>query len=252
MENAPVIKETNAQPLTITEALAEMGVSASDIVIPRLLLMQNTSEFVGDEKAKLGDFVNSSDLEVLGGFADPVEIVPLKFFKNWKIYDQMGKLIRQEQAFDNERRAIETMNNGQIEKHYLSFNFFVISTKQVEQGIGFPMLLSFKSTGAHAGKQLATHLLKMATFGKRCYEASVSLHAKKAKKDNNTYAVPEIGKGRVLSSERDADLIAEAKRWIEVLGTMKYSVADEKETEHSVPTPKVTPGVAKSAPEDLF
>lgn len=250
MNNAPTVQET--KNLTISDALSEMGVSASDIVIPRLLLMQNTSEFVGEEKAKLGDLVNSSDYEVLGGFNEPMEVIPLKFFKTWKIYDTTGKLVRQEPATNNERRAIETMENGQMVRHYLSYNYFLLSVKQFEQGVAFPMLISFKSTAAMAGRQLATHLLKLATFGKHCYDATITINVKKAKKDSNTYAVPEIGKGRALQSDTDAELISEAKRWIEVLSTMNYTVAEEKETHDSVATPTVTPGVTPVAPEDLF
>jgi hypothetical protein len=64
------------------------SVDASDIIIPKVLLMQAISQLVEQDKAKQGDFVHSLDEVVVGAKEDkPVEFIVLGMFKTLQTYE---------------------------------------------------------------------------------------------------------------------------------------------------------------------
>lgn len=210
------VTTTETKAMTIGDQMAAVGVNAEDIIIPRLMLMQNTSEFVGDGTAKMGDLVNSQTLEVLGGFDKPVEIMPLKFFKTWRTYDVSGgspKLSSIDTVTrENERQKPEGIDaNGQPFKRYLTFNFLVLLKSEVEAKQSFPMLVMFKSTGLQAGKALATHFVKQSAFGETSFKRTVLIASSKQKKDTNTYATFVSRPGNNVENE---DHLYECKKWM--------------------------------------
>lgn len=88
---APAAKETKAVATAQTTALEAKAadaananeVVASDVLIPRLLLMQGTSPLVTSRKARIGDMVRSTTAEVVGDPEKPFDIVPLKMQNSW-------------------------------------------------------------------------------------------------------------------------------------------------------------------------
>lgn len=221
------------QAEAMAQQMAETGIEAGDLEIPKIMLMQNTSELVGDERAKLGDLVNTMTEEVIGGFTQTVEIVPLKLFKTLRIYDMSGaqpKLMRAEPlTSENAKLPWEGMEGDIPIKRVTNMNFFVLLKKEILDGSSFPLVVSFKSTGMQAGKQLATHLFKLVALNRLPYSQSVLLTSSKEKKDTNTYAVFGIGKGMSLTPEQ----VMDAKSWLVRLASMNvriHEVQEEGET----------------------
>lgn len=201
------VAELHKQAQAQAAAMQEAGIETKDLEIPKLMLMQSTSDAVGEGKAKFGQIINTMDGSVVGGLDEGgVELIPLKQFKTVRIYD-MGekppKFMRAEpddgknSAFENR----EGNENGVAIKRVLNMNFFVLLKKEVEADEAFPAVVSFKSTGIPAGKQLATQMFKMIQLNKMCYSKSVKLIVGKDKKDKNTYALFGIEKGETQSPE---------------------------------------------------
>lgn len=83
-----------AQPTSLTERRAaetanQNEVVASDVLIPRLLLMQGTSPLVTSRKARIGEMVRSTTSEVVGDPEKPLDIVPLKMQNSWIMFQRV-------------------------------------------------------------------------------------------------------------------------------------------------------------------
>lgn len=225
METQVAVQETKA--VSLANTMDDLGISAQDLVIPKLLLMQNTSEMVGDGAAKSCDVVNSQTLQVIGGLTQPIEIVPLKVYKTWRVYSLAGKqpeFIRQEAVTAaNINLPWDDMEDGVPIRRDLCMNYFVLLMSEVTKGEAFPCVVSFKRTSMQAGKQLATHLFKMMKLNKPAYSQSIQLKVSKQKTDTNTYGVFEIGAAKPLAAEHQA--IAES--WFKELATITYKIDDK-------------------------
>lgn len=243
----PASTNEETKAVTMSDTLGDLGISSEDLVIPRLMLMQNTSEYVGDDKAELGDIVDSQSIDVIGGINKPVEIVPLKMYKTWRVYDMSSKqpkFKRQEPVTAaNAELKWEFIEDGVPHRRVFHMNFFVLRKDELDQGMSFPAVISFKSTSLNAGKQLATAMFKLHHLGLPAFSQSQMLTVKKEKKDTNTYAVFEIRKGQTLTAEQQAA----AKRWIQTLAEKRHTV-DEDEA----PAPKAAaPSVVNEEVEEL-
>lgn len=249
MHQRALAMQTQANEMAGT--MKELGIEASDLVIPRLMLMQNTSEFVGDGLAKLGDIINSQTSEVLGGLDSPVEIIPLRLSKTLRVYDQTQnppKFIRSETlTAENAKRPYEEDENGVRVRNYQTFNFFALLKKEIDAGEAFPVVVSFKSTSLTAGRQIATHIFKMAALGKLPYSQSILLTVSKEKKGTNTWATFGTAKGNLMGDVEKA----ESEKWLSILASVTHRVDDqESEIEQNrTPEPTVVRGEGRS---DLY
>lgn len=259
-QNQVAVKEEAPLPVVkqdIAQSMADMGISASDLVIPKLLLMQPTSEMVGDEKAKVGDVVNSQTLEILGNDKASLEIIPLKLFKTWRIMDMSvkpAKLLRTENVTSqNEKLPWEGNEDGKPIRRDFCHNFFVLLLPEVEAGEAFPAVIQFKRTSSYAGRQLSTQLFKMAALGRKAFSQTVIVSVGKEKHETNTYALFKIGKGNPTNAKG----LAAAEEWSGRLAAMTYTIDEggevevEREVSSSGPT-VVGPSTMAEAPGDLY
>lgn len=218
--------------------MKELGIEATDLTIPVLLLMQNTSEAVGDGQAKLGDIMNSQAEEIVGSIDKAVEVIPLKMYKTLRIYNtavQPPKFMREE-AYDangNGKLPFEGAETDHVTgeqipvKRYLNFNFFVLLKSEIDAEQDFPCIIRFKSTSMPAGRQLATQLFKMAALRQLPYSQTVKITVSKEKKGTNTYAVFGLGKGQKATDKEKAA----AEKWLAMLASVSYRVDEKEESE---------------------
>ncbi len=231
--------------MTISDRMAASGITGKDVATPRLQLMQPTSGAVGDDDAKVGDIINTSTNEVLGGVESPVEIVPMELYKTLLIEDasvKPPKFMRQEPATSaNENLPWEDTENGKAIKRTLCFNFFCLLSKEVAEDDSMPIIVRFKSSSLAAGKQLATHLWKRAALNQEPYTQTMMLGSKKEKKDTNTYAVYTMSKGRKVTEKE----LETARLYFPSLKSLRAKVneiIEGSETEVSSFTPTVIEG----------
>lgn len=204
MENQ-IVKSTNGVPQV---ANSFMDVDARDLVLPKLLLMQGLSELVSDDKAKMGDIVNSLTGEVLGGKDKPVEIIPFFMTRSFVVSEKLGDKFEFKEivtadhtnAHWKDKTHREETVNGVLTRRDYSLNFFGLLANEAGED-SLPVQISFRRTSLMAGKQLYTQFLL--TKGKP--KTTWLLGAKKKENDLGVFYVFDVCKGKKLT---DAQLKA--------------------------------------------
>jgi hypothetical protein len=137
------------------------AVSSRDIVIPKILCMQGLSELVTEDKAKMGDFVDSMTSEIIGNYKDkPVQFIPFHLEKIWII----SKKVQGQGDFsfdsitnvtpENEGMRYQEVVDGVEYKREYTMNFYVLRPEDTS----LPYIISFKGMSSKAGRILATQM----------------------------------------------------------------------------------------------
>ncbi len=202
------------------------GVDASDIIIPKVLLMQAISQLVEQEKAKQGDFVHSLDEVVIGAKEDkPVEFIVLGMFKTLQTYEDDKYIKTESLTPENANLPYEEVVNGVKVNRTKTMNYYVIRPEDVENMSVFPMVITFKRTSLKGGKKLATKLMMLEEFGAEVYMKTFKLVARQEEGDKGKYYVMDIVDGR---KSNDIE-VKQAIKWSERLKTSAVQVHDADE-----------------------
>lgn len=154
-------------------------VSASDILIPSILINQPTSDF--GEEIKQGHIVRSTDKVDLG---KDVEVIPLSFYKTWTVFDLSGSKPQWKRSepcdYSNENLPWEFTEDGVPLRRDLCLNFYCLVPQDIKRehaamssddpdpdDMLLPILLRFTRTSYKIGKQLVTHFAKIERFKQR-------------------------------------------------------------------------------------
>lgn len=247
MSNAVAKKEQTQVAMAQAPAPGGEELLSSSIVIPKLLLMQGLSEFVNERKAQQGDMVRSTNGEVLGGPTKPVEFIPITFNHTWVLQEKIGGKYeyrgQEPMTAANQDLPWEFKQNGADWKRVKSLNVYAllpqdIAAEQAELEKAksgempdpdkalLPVLITFRSTGFTAGKDVVTHFAKARKFGLPGYVSTMKLSCHQDKNDKGTYYVFEVkSSGRATPEQQEV-----AKYWQGVLATQKVQVdeSDEK------------------------
>lgn len=197
MENqVQTVNQKNELAVPSEGAWGAETADSRDILIPKILLMQGLSQAVADEKASMGDMVDSLSLEVLGsgrGDGKPVRFVPLFLFKTWVVQEKLGGNkfdFKEIVPFgpDNQDWEWET----DTERRDLTLNFYVLLEKDLDNPAALPYVVSFRRTSMQAGKKLSTHFSKCQLAGKPPAASVFELSAKKRENDQGTFFVYDV------------------------------------------------------------
>jgi hypothetical protein len=200
---------------------------ASDIIIPRLLLMQAMSEFVQNKKAQSGDFVNSVTMERLGGVDAPLELILVDSFKNWIISEKGPKegKFKFKEVFawkdGNPDWKFEEVENGITTRRYKCLNFYVLPTGSLD---GFPLLLSFRSSSYQAGRKLVNFATEAKMYRKPMAYKTVKLGAMQVTNDMGTFNVFTVEPGR-LSKDLEVE---QAFKWYNTIRQKSVATHEEE------------------------
>ena len=237
--------DTNSLSVKASSEVANMAdvsawgsqeLSSQDIVIPRLLIMQGMSEMVTEGKAKFGDIIDNLEEAVVGSFDTPVEIIPFKLERVWRVQKAAGKgeLIRTIPIVSNPESPDFNDNmpyddadkeTGEAIRNFRAFRYYVVLAKDVEEGtFTLPYMVEFKSTSLKAGKKLATTMYtKNRAAGlspaARVFELSLS----KQSNDNGTFAVFDVKATRASNKDEQSH----AFDWFKQLGGGNFKVSEE-------------------------
>lgn len=172
----------------------DFKIDSSDILIPKILLMQPTSVFVADEVASLGEFRNSVTKEKIGSINDPFSFIPFHFTKQWDIMDDDGSYIRKEVFNPGDENLPWEFEEGGVKlKRIKRLDFFGFIPKKLEEGHTIPMILSFRSTGYREGTKILTQFQLNISKRKLPWSDVWSIKGEKRKNESNqTYCVPMI------------------------------------------------------------
>lgn len=215
--------------------------NTENVLIPKLLLMQGLSQAVSDEKASMGDFVDSTTLEVLGTGREkgykPVRFIPIKCFETWVVYEKLGgeKLqFKEIVPFGGENakweRETETYRRDRV------LNFYVLLEEQANNPAALPYTLAFRRTSFVAGKKLSTHFTQCklaATRGKGRPPAATifELSATKRENDHGTFYVWDVAP----AGETKPEHLQVAYEWFQTLKNEadKYTVDNSEYAEEA-------------------
>ncbi len=223
------------------------NISNSDILIPRILLMQGLSTAVADGLAAQGDFLRSTTKKHLAKKGEALEFVPLMTFKTWIISEIVANkaewrgeapMSAANEGDDLEFTAKNKDGKDAPFRRDRAINIYVLLKQDLERyekaranydknGIMptgedalLPCLLSFRRTSYRAGKQ-------MMTFFKSCEQFKVppaggtyklsALLEKGVKGNYHTFQVEQAGRTPV-------EYMQFAKDWYDVLRAGKVKV----------------------------
>jgi len=267
-------KESAGIPAVVSASTSwgSEGLDTSDILIPKLLLMQGLSEFVTDEKAQAGDIVRSTSGEVLAARGTAgVEFIPLMVFKTFVVSEKVGGKYEfrsvEPMTKDNADAPLEFQQQGTAWRRDRCINFYVLLPGDIakerkamkaltEAGdmpdtddALLPCALSFRRTSYGAGKELVTHFAKAKHFGVPPAVATFKLFAEKETNDQGTFYVMRVAKTGKTSPE-DLEV---CKKWYDTLNRARV-VVDESEFDNvskEAPT-YVSRPVNNVSAEDMF
>jgi hypothetical protein len=207
-----------------TESNPEL--SAQDILIAKVLLMQFMSEKVTEGVALAGDFRDSVTDDLLGSFKAPMEFIPFhltKTFIEFKEEGQDKKFVRivpinsNPMSKDyNDELPYEEVINGERILRDRTMNVYVLDPNNPEMP---PRIISFRRSSLKAGKQLATGMyVRNASSKLPPYAYIWQLAARLESNDKGKYYVFEAKSTPKLI---DASMIGAIKFWTKQVSTNK-------------------------------
>jgi len=225
------VTTTKKQELAVpmNEAWGTEDLKSENVLIPRLALMQGQSKLVQDEKAKIGDIVDTVTGEVLGSASNPIEIIPIMQFDKWTLFHkEEGQwvytgAVDATAANSGWHREWEGKSaDGREEKRVYSLLFYVLLAKNFKT---LPYLVTFKSTSLKTGKALMNHFFQAKNDGVPPASRTVFLASKKESGDKNTWYIFNVAPGKAATKEQ----VGVAYQWYQTLKLAKHKVADEVE-----------------------
>lgn len=182
---------------------AEEHIDNSDILIPKIWLMQQMSQLVVDGAAKSGEFRNSLEGTLIDS---PVEMIVFSSFKLWRESKiEAGKkkpeYIQTLNFYDNPNLEVnEDQGNGTIIHRDVVLGYYCLLASEIASGICFPYVVDFTRTSRNAGQVLATYFAKMRTIKLPSYAKTFIMESQKETNDDGTYFIKKIKVGRDLTA----------------------------------------------------
>lgn len=222
----------------------DLRIDASDILIPKILLMQPSSQFVGADKARVGEFIVSTTGRKVGSIAEPLVIIPFYNRKSWDIVnkDAGNKFIRNEPFTPaNANLPWKDKEGGMNIHRYQRMDYFCLVPDLMKEGSVLPAVVSFKSTGYKVGNLIISEWAEVRTRNQKAKEqgrledvklpfhTSFVLSGQKLQnQEKQTYCVPVLQ----LGTEVDAETQKTAYQWLQTIKAAKNIVVDEDEGTH--------------------
>ena len=226
-----VTKQTQAVSTEVTTWGSDVSVG-SDLLIPKLLLMQGMSDAVNEGNAQVGDWIDSINSNKFGDIKTPVEVIPFHVTKHFDIEveqdDGKFKWQRTEPIVENPMAAGYNDNlpwtdreDGKNIKRIRRLNFFVLIPKEVEAGTSIPYVVSFKSTSLKEGQKMLNQMY-VRNLRQKLTPASYKfkLAVGKAENDKGKWFVPQV----LLGEQSTQSEVAEALSWYKTVSSKGSSV----------------------------
>ncbi len=261
-KNEVAVKENTAVAVS-PPPQAPQGILASDVIVPRLLLMQSTSEFVKDRKATMGDIVRSTNQEKLGDPDTFLDFIPLAepaptWIKEkriagtqrwefagieprtasndtlpWKFNaDKDGKLLNENEKSTHEWRRLKCLSLYAI----LPADVEAFNAEMVKANEGAmpdlskaltPVMIGFRSTGFPAGKEVSTFFTQAQSFKKQAWEYTIKLSCFLDKNDQGTFYVFKVDRSKPAPVK--SEYLEQVKFWASIVRTTVLRVDDAEE-----------------------
>lgn len=218
MSTAVALQNQDPKALAIAQKAAQAAgfeeSDSSDLMIPKLLLMQGLSQFVADDKAQVGDIVKSGTAEYVGGINKPVHFIPITYYRDWALYkEEKGKFEWQSKepyTAANKDLPWEFEKDGEKWRRDKCFNLYVLLVKDIEgerkaveeaQKTGdmpdpdkalLPCLITFRRSSYKTAKKIYAHFEKAKKFRSQAFVSTFALKSTKEKNEKATFGVFDV------------------------------------------------------------
>ena len=237
------------------------GIVPSDVVVPRLLLMQGTSDFVKERKANIGDMVRSTNAEKIGDPDKMLEFIPLSEpvatwvvekrtvgEQRWNFHavlprtaandtlpwrfnaDKDGNLLDDSVKSTHEWRRVKCLTLYILLPQDIAA--FQVEMKKAEAGETpdiskalTPVLLAFRSTSFKAGKEVQTFFTNVKQFRQRAHNYTLKLGCFLDKNDQGTFYVFKVDRDK--PTPVPADYKPHVEEWYNIVSSGASLKVDE-------------------------
>lgn len=189
-----------------------MQLYANDILIPKLWLIQASSELRKARKAQDGDYVDSRSEQILwspGTDKAFLPIIVLKTFKRWHTFTPVvpfngkNEFVSSEVIVLGKNHDLPYQENvggkDLIRRQVISA--YVVLGEDLQKGIAKPYIIDFASTSKGAGRDLITDISTLNKSKLPAFTAWFKLSAQEESKDTNTFFVKKIAFGGAIPKE---------------------------------------------------
>ena len=228
-------KDTAPKELALTEELqGAWGTeesTASDIIIPKLLLMHGQSELVLTGQKMQGELIRSTDHKTLAAKGQTVKIIPFRMMKTWRISEIVGGQAewRREEPWtpDNTDLPWEFEEDGKKMRRDQAYNFYAILADANEPELTFPMKLQFTRTSRRAGRIIADHFAMSKMLRKPPATAVFEIGSEFINGEKQKYFIftsKNVGQSTL-------DQVKTCKQWWDLMASGGVAVKDHEVTE---------------------
>lgn len=213
-KKAAVVAQSG-ENLPIVQNMEDWGsgpqLTAKDVIIPKILLMQAMSKLVSAGKAQVGTYIDSLTGTKLADVGTPLSFIPFHMEKVWVIFDGEGSSKKFQKvepitSLNDDWRYREELSDGKLVTRDRVMNFFVLRPEDVEKGGALPYVISFRRTSLAAGKRLATTMYMKNRAANLIPAAQVcEVKAETTTNEKGTFFVPDVIEKR-LSSDKEMAL----------------------------------------------
>ena len=241
-----VIKKENTVPVEYKEGVAwgSENVESEDIILPKIMLMQALSQKVSDGTAKVGQWVDSLEDELITDTGKEFSLIVFGFDKALEVY-QNDKYVRTEAFSSNYEREERDMQDNIIVRKVRQ-QFYGLRPEDIAKGEAFPYVLNVRSTAIAEGKKLTTGFKKLQAFGKPSASRHVIIGSKKSTNEKGTWTTPTFTLSKTESTTEEMNI---AYKWYQSLMSNKLKV-DDSDLETSKEVKKAS-STEKNDPVDL-
>lgn len=205
VEKAVAVKQETAVPAYVTQEFDDFNddilLTSSDLIIPRLKLMQAIMKSVSSGDAVAGEYRLSTG-ELLAGKAADLDVIVLKMDKYWRIketkadgaYLEDGESYREAFTLENQNRNWNFEQDGKAWKAYLSLDLYLIQANDDGEEVfsQIPMIITLASSAYITAKKLYTEIQKLKIKGHTPVDYVFTL----SRVNEGAYNVPVIKLGR--------------------------------------------------------
>lgn len=216
------VQTVNTDVVVTDEELGMFGTDEgdnTDILIPKVLLMQGQSQMVMDGDASFGEYRHSLTKEKLGDVKTPLKILPFYMYKQWLVSKKNGERWEFHSIEQHQKGVIHEYTeqiNGEWYKFEETLCFYCML-----KDIPLPVVVAFKSTSKKAGKNMYTQMYVInKSIKKLPFSYWFDLKSVKESKNNNTFAVMDVVKG----AEATAEEVENCKTWWKIVGEQNVKV----------------------------
>jgi len=196
-ETTPALTATKTNLTTdVRNDWGTENVDSTDILIPRILLMQGQSKLVTAEKAQTGQIIESVTNKVLAEKGKTLEFIPLKTFKNTIVMSANDNQFMYQREFETEdgKPPWEKEINGELVRIFPTLNFFVMLTTDLDSATAIPMVLSFRSTQYKKGRILLSYFNECKMTKSPPAANTFTLGVEKTSNDKGTWYLYDINR----------------------------------------------------------